>query len=140
MIESLNLVLPFGKFIEIGKVDALQHNSLDIYNLLNNISYYFFDLDRYMRSKPELVYKWGMKVNKMLCNNIIKPPSLTIYSLNEISDALKYLGASKHIGKVLLKYTCIEDLYGLSFIDNNSETNNTTLLLNYYKSLNNKIV
>ena len=51
MYMSQKLLAPFGRFIEIGKTDAMNRKSINIHNFLNNGTYSFFDLDRYFVKK-----------------------------------------------------------------------------------------
>ena len=52
---SLALLRPFGRFLEIGKVDIYQNRLLGMYPFQNNLSFSSIDLDRMIRERPQIV-------------------------------------------------------------------------------------
>ena len=57
MQESLRLLAPFGRFIEIGKTDAMARHRIGVHELLENGTYVFFDTDRYFQ-RQETTVRW----------------------------------------------------------------------------------
>ena len=55
MQESLRLLAPFGRFIEIGKTDAMARHRIGVHELLENGTYVFFDTDRYFQRQETTV-------------------------------------------------------------------------------------
>ena len=68
MQESLRLLAPFGKFIEIGKTDAMARHRVGVHELLENGTYVFFDTDRYFQQQ-ETTVRWVTEMAKMVEKN-----------------------------------------------------------------------
>lgn len=103
MRESVRLLAPYGHFIEIGKIDAMNDNTVNLHDLLENETYIFYDLDRYLEQQRATVTKWGEIIDNLLESKKLKPMPTTIFSLTQLNDAIRYLAQSKHIGKVLVQ-------------------------------------
>ena len=102
MQESIQLLAPFGTFIEIGKTDAIARHCINIHNLLNNGTYIFFDMDRYF-SRRQISVEWIQSMAKTVASGKILPPPTEVFTLNNIGQAIRKLSAAKHLGKILLK-------------------------------------
>ena len=102
MQETLRCLAPFGTFIEIGKTDAMERHSVGVHSFLDNGTYIFFDMDRYFAQRDVCV-GWIQGMAKCVAEGTLKPPPTEVYSLKNLSLAMRRLSAAKHIGKVVIQ-------------------------------------
>ena len=102
MQESLRCLAPFGTFIEIGKTDAMERHAVGVHAFLDNGTYIFFDMDRYFAQRDVCV-GWIQGMAQCVANGTLKPPPSEVYSLKNLSLAMRRLSAAKHIGKVVIQ-------------------------------------
>lgn len=127
---SLELVAPWGRFVEIGKADFVQNRPIASQFFNNSISYHAFDLDRMQKDKPGLFQRYLDIVWERLAAGVYTPLRTTVFGADEVQDAFRFLGQSKNIGKVaveLNKATEIESLASQS-IDVSGEPNSAYLV------------
>jgi NADPH:quinone reductase-like Zn-dependent oxidoreductase/aryl carrier-like protein len=97
---SLQLLSPFGRFIEIGKRDQYEGTRIGLDPFLNGITYAAAHLDVLMLRQPD-------RCRKLLCevwdvmSDLPKLPA-TNFMINELPKALEYFSKGVHIGKVLV--------------------------------------
>src|SRR5262249_23075600 len=51
--RNLQILRPFGRFLEIGKRDYLENRKIGLRPFLENIAYFAIDADRLMAGRPE---------------------------------------------------------------------------------------
>ncbi|XP_065221985.1 fatty acid synthase-like isoform X2 [Planococcus citri] len=100
---SVSCVAKEGHFLDIGKFDMIQNNPLELKQFLNNISYHGIHLDVIIQDKSKILLEIQSKFQKMLDKGIIKPIQRTIFQMNQVESAFRYMAAGKHVGKVLIK-------------------------------------
>ncbi|KAL5042782.1 hypothetical protein BDW71DRAFT_210911 [Aspergillus fruticulosus] len=101
--ESLNIVAPFGHFIELGKRDIEQNNYLELRPFSRHITLSSFDMVALSLHDGGLVHLALAEISRLLEEGVLSPvyPIVT-FSLGEISKALRLLQSSKHCGKIVL--------------------------------------
>ncbi|UMM63944.1 type I polyketide synthase [Aristophania vespae] len=106
LTQSLHLVAPLGRFIEIGKRDIVEHRRLDLTPFNENLSFFSFDMDRLM---PDERVGRSILTEIIDCARANKISFLphTVFPASEVVEAFRFLASSKHIGKVILSF---EDL------------------------------
>lgn len=71
MQASLRLLAPFGRFIEIGKTDAMARHRIGVHELLENGTYVFFDTDRYFQ-KQETTVRWVREMTALVEKGVLQ--------------------------------------------------------------------
>lgn len=91
-----------GVFLEIGKFDIMNNSKLDMGNFAKEIEFraVFADNLIYLPKEREIVHKM---VEKDLRSGLIQPLNSTVFQVNDIENAFRFLSTGKHIGKVLLQ-------------------------------------
>lgn len=103
--DSLDVVAPFGRFVEIGKADALAGARMDMSVFNRSISFTSLDLAALPLQKPQYTAALFSKVHEMIEAGIFIPPSpVTIFPVSKIQDAFRLIQSGKHIGKVVISY------------------------------------
>ncbi|KAL4961115.1 type I polyketide synthase [Aspergillus stella-maris] len=101
--ESLNIVAPFGHFIEIGKRDIEQNNHLEMKPFARQITFSSFDLYALYQHQKNVVHSALAEIGRLLEENVISSIyPVTTYALNDIAKAFRQLQAGKHSGKLVL--------------------------------------
>ncbi|EFA05201.1 fatty acid synthase [Tribolium castaneum] len=92
-----------GKFMEIGKFDLVNNNSLQLLLLEKEASYHGIMLDTLFKETKERKTGLWLKVDEGLKKGYIKPLPRTVFESNKVETAFRYMMSGTHIGKVLLK-------------------------------------
>ena len=102
MERSLEVLKPFGRFLELGKRDFYLNRRIHLRPLRQNISYFAIDIDQLPVRRPDLARQLLTEVSAALCNREIRPLAHRIFSFGEIEDAFRLMQSSGHIGKLIL--------------------------------------
>eukprot|EP01080_Neovahlkampfia_damariscottae_P004960 gene4960-8554_t len=102
--KGINILSPYGSFIEIGKRDILDNNSIALKPFLHNLSYYSVHLDQMFNQKPKLVGKLLKEIADLFEQNILTPIVDKIFPSFEIVEAFRYMQSGKHMGKIMINY------------------------------------
>ncbi|RDW83572.1 type I polyketide synthase [Aspergillus mulundensis] len=101
--ESLNIVAPFGHFVEIGKRDFELNNHLEMRPFSRAITFSSFDLLALARHDGRLIHSALAEISYLLEKGTISPVHpISTYPLGDISKALRLLQSGKHAGKIVL--------------------------------------
>ncbi|WP_437568352.1 type I polyketide synthase [Sorangium sp. So ce542] len=100
--KSLELLAPFGHFIEIGKVDIYKNTPLGMRNLRHNASFHAVDLTALLARKPALVREIVEVLLTLVESGRLAAPRTESFCISNAAKALKHVSQSKHIGKVVL--------------------------------------
>ena len=102
MERSLEVLKPFGRFLELGKRDFYLNRRLHLRPLRQNISYFAIDIDQLPVRRPDLARQLLTEVSGALFNREIRPLAHRIFSFGELEDAFRLMQSSGHIGKLVL--------------------------------------
>ncbi|GAT27795.1 polyketide synthase [Aspergillus luchuensis] len=100
---SWSCVAEFGKMIEIGKRDILEHGKLPMDAFGGNRAFFGVDLIR-LGQKPGAFASLTSRVMDLLAEGKISPirPSKVFEACN-VKEAFRYMQSGLHIGKILIK-------------------------------------
>ncbi|HEX9922937.1 MAG TPA: thioester reductase domain-containing protein, partial [Anaerolineae bacterium] len=106
--KNISVLAPFGRYLEIGKVDIYNNSKIGLEPLRNNISVFIIDLAQLMEHKPAdfatilevLRLKFEQKVYRALPH--------TVFPITQALEAFRYMAAGKHIGKNVLSFQADE--------------------------------
>ena len=100
--QSLKCLAPFGRFLELGKVDIYRNSKLTLERLGENISYFAVDVDRLAMQKPELHQQAMTEVVAMFERGELKPHEITEFPISKLPEAMKFMTRSAYHGKIVL--------------------------------------
>jgi fatty acid synthase len=98
---GLNCLAQHGVFIEIGKYDIMRNSALGMKLLLANTTICGIDVDQVFNDDIIMEKLAGLMLDG-LKKGVVQPLDHKIFNLSELSDAFRFLGSGKHLGKVLL--------------------------------------
>ncbi|MFF1614048.1 SDR family NAD(P)-dependent oxidoreductase [Amycolatopsis sp. NPDC058278] len=87
---SLGLLRPGGRFIEMGKTDIRQPDS---------VRYRAFDLSE---AGPDRIQEMLRNVLELFGTGAIGLPPVTVWDVRQAPEALRFMAQAKHVGKVVL--------------------------------------
>jgi acyl transferase domain-containing protein/NADPH:quinone reductase-like Zn-dependent oxidoreductase/acyl carrier protein len=102
MEQSLSVLKPFGRFLELGKRDFYLNRRIHLRPLRQNISYFAIDVDQLPIQRPDLARSLLSEVSAALSEGAIRPLAHRIFAFGAIGDAFRLMQASGHIGKLVL--------------------------------------
>lgn len=93
-----------GRFIEIGKRDALVNNTLDMGPFAKGVSYSAVDLSLTISNKPKPARQLLDKVMDLFKDRQRFRPvhPFSIYPAGEVHEALRKMQTGKHVGKLIV--------------------------------------
>ncbi|PWY81621.1 polyketide synthase [Aspergillus sclerotioniger CBS 115572] len=107
--SSFSACAGFGRFIEIGKRDILDHGALDMSVFARSVSFMAFDLaDLYLSKKQAHHELWRsllMESMRLIRSGICRPCfPIDVFDVSEITDAFRHLSLGSRIGKVAVSF------------------------------------
>lgn len=102
MEQSLSLLKPLGRFLELGKRDFYLNRRIHLRPLRRNISYFAIDVDELPIQHPDLARSLLSEVSAALSDGAIRPLAHRTFAFAAIGDAFRLMQASGHIGKLVL--------------------------------------
>lgn len=102
--KGLEIVAPYGRFIEIGKRDVYADSSIGMKALRKNVSVSVLDLAAMGQERPELLADMFAELVDKFNTRELTPLPVTKFPLSKISDAFRYMSQAKHIGKVVVTF------------------------------------
>lgn len=105
MRRSLDVLKPFGRFLELGKRDFFENTPIGLRFFKNNISYFGIDTDQLLNQRPELAARLFTKVLTLFREGDLGPLPYRCFSAARIVDAFRSMQQSRHIGKIVVSLT-----------------------------------
>ncbi|PAT36632.1 type I polyketide synthase [Vandammella animalimorsus] len=102
MRRSLELLRPFGRFLELGKRDFFENTPLGLRPMRNNISYFGIDADQLLTGRPALAAKLFGEVMALLRERILAPLPYRAFPAERIVEAFRAMQQARHIGKIVV--------------------------------------
>ncbi|KOX18427.1 polyketide synthase [Saccharothrix sp. NRRL B-16348] len=101
--KSLGLLRPFGRFVELGKVDIAADHSLGLAPFHRALSFHAFDYDRMMLLDPGLVRASMLDVVALHEDGGFDPLPVTEVPAGQVDVAFRAMTRGDHVGKVVVR-------------------------------------
>ncbi|MEM1256295.1 MAG: SDR family NAD(P)-dependent oxidoreductase [Cyanobacteria bacterium P01_H01_bin.21] len=98
--KSLSVLSKTGCFIEIGKNNIW--DSEQVYQIRPNAHYAVVDLFQYSYQDPPAIQAMLQTLFKLFSTGDLKPLPLTVFPIESVTDAFRYMQQAKHVGKVVV--------------------------------------
>ena len=99
---SLQLLRPFGRFLELGKSDFYADAPLRLKPFSKNVTYYGIDVDQLMLCRPSLGQRLLTELMQKFADGIYKPLPATVFPATAIESAFRLMQKSQHVGKIVV--------------------------------------
>jgi phthiocerol/phenolphthiocerol synthesis type-I polyketide synthase C len=104
MLRSIDVLRPFGRFLELGKRDFYENTHIGLRPFRNNISYFGIDADQLMSALPHLTSRLFTDIMGLLADGTLDPLPYRAFPAEQVEEAFRYMQQAKQIGKILLTF------------------------------------
>jgi NAD(P)-dependent dehydrogenase (short-subunit alcohol dehydrogenase family) len=103
MERSIDLMRPFGRFLELGKRDFYANTKVGLRPFRRNVSYFGIDADQLLTYRPDVVRSVFREIVEGFADGTFTPLPHRVFNDREVVDAFRLMQKSGHIGKILVK-------------------------------------
>jgi acyl transferase domain-containing protein/NADPH:quinone reductase-like Zn-dependent oxidoreductase/acyl carrier protein len=103
--KGLELLAPYGRFLEIGKRDIYQNNVIGLEPFRKNLSYFAIDLDRMARERPAVLGQLLREVQQLIEAGVLAPLPVQVFPVADIVTAFRAMAQAQHLGKLVIDLT-----------------------------------
>ncbi|WP_337270264.1 SDR family NAD(P)-dependent oxidoreductase [Oryzifoliimicrobium ureilyticus] len=103
MERSLELVKPFGRFLELGKRDYYADRKIGLRPFRRNISYFGIDADQLLVNVPDLTRRIFTEMSDLFAEGRLTPIPYRAFAHDEIATAFRLMQNAGHIGKIVVR-------------------------------------
>jgi acyl transferase domain-containing protein/NADPH:quinone reductase-like Zn-dependent oxidoreductase/NAD(P)-dependent dehydrogenase (short-subunit alcohol dehydrogenase family)/acyl carrier protein len=101
--KSLEVLAPYGRFLELGKKDIYQNGSLGLRPFRKSLSYTAIDLAGMAAERPELFASLLREVMDRLEDGTYSPLPVRTFPAREVDRAFRFMAQAKHTGKIAVR-------------------------------------
>ena len=102
MRRSLDVLKPFGRFLELGKRDFFENTPVGLRPFKDNISYFGIDADQLLTGRPQLAARLFGEVMALFREEVLAPLPYRSFSADQVVDAFRLMQQARHIGKIVV--------------------------------------
>ena len=103
MRQSLALLRPFGRFLELGKRGFVENTSLGLKPFKENISYFAIDADELLAAKPDLARELFAEVMNLFDLGVLSALPCRIFDHESVVEAFRTMQKAWHMGKIVVR-------------------------------------
>ncbi|KAK8037713.1 hypothetical protein PG991_001059 [Apiospora marii] len=101
--SSWECIAPYGRFVEIGKVDINANSSLPMASFANNATFTAVDVLHILLRRQDMASELLHKTMAMAFDGRLHHPRpLNVYDVGSVEDAFRYIQRGKHSGRVVI--------------------------------------
>ena len=101
--ESWRCLATLGRFIELGKKDAVENSRLEMGPFERSASFISVGWDHFGDKRPDLVGRVLKEVMDLFANGTLTPlDPITTFSMSDIEPAFRFMASGTHMGKIVL--------------------------------------
>jgi phthiocerol/phenolphthiocerol synthesis type-I polyketide synthase C len=100
--KGLQVLKPFGRFLEIGKRDLYGNSRIGLRPFRQNLSYFGIDADTLLVEKPVLAKRMFDAVVAAMANGDLKPLPYLVTPISRAAEAFRAMQQARHVGKLVV--------------------------------------
>jgi len=100
--KGLDCLAPYGRFLELGKMDIYRDSSIGLRPLRNNVSMHVIDMAPVISDKPDLLARMYEEVLKGFEAGELSPLPHRAFRVSQIAAAFRHMAQALHTGKVVI--------------------------------------
>ncbi|WP_167858463.1 type I polyketide synthase [Methylobacterium nonmethylotrophicum] len=100
--KGLQVLKPFGRFLEIGKRDLYANNRIGLRPFRQNLSYFGIDADTLLVERPDLARRVFEAVLAAMARGDLRPLPHQAIPVSRAVEAFRAMQQSRHIGKLVV--------------------------------------
>ena len=101
--EGLHALAPYGRFVEIGKLDIFENTEIGLKPFGKNLSLFALDLGKFFTERRAVLSEMMRELSTQFEQGVLHPLPVTAFPVSQAAAAFQYMAAAKHIGKVVLE-------------------------------------
>lgn len=101
--RGLDLLRPFGRFLQIDKRDIASGGTLPLTAFRNGLIFAAIDLSLFLR-KPETLTRLFTELADHFASGRWRPTPTCTFSPERLNDALKLMSQFRHVGKIVIDF------------------------------------
>ncbi len=105
IIKGLDVLAPFGHFLEIGKRDVYKDSVVGLKALRRNVSLSVIDLAAMAVERPDMMADLFAEVMEMFASGELTGLPVSEFDINDVEGAFRFMSRAQHIGKVVVSFT-----------------------------------
>ena len=102
--RNLEVLKPFGRFLELGKRDFYENTKIGLRPFRNNITYFGIDADQLMKTESALAGRLFGEVMELFRQGALRPLPYRVFPSSRVADAFRHMQQSLQIGKIVVVY------------------------------------
>jgi len=102
MLESIRVLAPLGRFLEIGKRDILQNSKLELRPFEKCLSFHSIDIDQLLLHEPARCAALFRDLLSRFEEGVFQPLPHRVFGIHEVRSAFRFMQESRHIGKIVV--------------------------------------
>lgn len=102
--KGLDLLSPYGRFLEIGKRDVYADHAIGMKAMRRNLAFNVIDLAAMGNERPDLLARQMSAVMTEIAEGRLKPLPTTNFAVADAAEAFRYMSQAKHVGKVVITF------------------------------------
>ncbi|PVI01618.1 hypothetical protein DM02DRAFT_590921 [Periconia macrospinosa] len=103
LIEGWKCMAPYGRFVEIGKVDIMSNQGLPMVGFQRNVTFTAVDFYHTTLHRKDITKDMLAKAMLLVKAGVFTSPNpLHTYPLSKVEEAFRYLQSGQHMGRIIL--------------------------------------
>jgi NADPH:quinone reductase-like Zn-dependent oxidoreductase/acyl carrier protein len=102
--KSLEILAPYGRFIELGKRDIYRDRRVGLKVFRNNISYHVVDIAAAVVEQQAYIAELLRLIIEKVSTGAWPPLPVTTFQVTDTKDAFRFITQARHIGKVVITH------------------------------------
>jgi len=100
--KSLELLGPYGRYIELSKKDIYEDNQLALAPFRRSLSFFAVDLAGMAFTRPKLFATLLHEVIALFAERVLYPMPTMVFPISQIADGFRTMAQGRHTGKIVL--------------------------------------
>lgn len=102
MERGIELLKPFGRFLELGKRDYYGNTKIGLRPFRRNITYFGIDADQLLAQRPKLAERLFTELMRLFEDDTFTALPYRLFDGSKMVDAFRLMQKSGHIGKIVV--------------------------------------
>lgn len=100
--RNLQVLRPFGRFLELGKRDFYEDTAMGLRPFRNNLSYFGIDADQLLLARPALTQRLFTEIMEHFAQGDFFTLPMTRFPAARVVEAFRHMQQARQIGKIVV--------------------------------------
>ncbi|MFD1694595.1 type I polyketide synthase [Roseibium aestuarii] len=103
MERSIEVLKPFGRFLELGKRDYYGNTRIGLRPFRQNLTYFGIDADQLLTRQPRLAKQLFQELVDLFEAGVLTPLPYRLFEADQAVEAFRLMQQAGHVGKIVLQ-------------------------------------